>query len=87
MLGVVVGDGAVGKVLLVQSFLAHPLNLSHLRRRAFSYLTRPTHFQYVVMFLFSNNHLDYRQRGSIYPLVRLSRGVQVSSDIVPISIR
>ena len=34
------------------------------------------------MFLFNNNHLDYRQRGSIYPLVRLSRGVQVSCRLI-----
>ena len=61
---------------------AHPLILSNLYRRAFSYLTRQTHFQYVFMFLFSYYHLDFRQRGSIYPQVRLSRGVQVSCQLI-----
>ena len=53
-------------------------SLPRLHRHAFSYLTRPTHFRYVVMLLFSNSHLDYRWRGSIYPRVRLLKEPQVS---------
>ena len=65
MLGVVVGDGAVGKVAPRPKSPRPPLILSHLRRRAFSYLTRPTHFQYVVIFLFSKIILTI-VKGGVY---------------------
>jgi Ras family len=51
------------RCLLLPSFLVHFLILSHLHRRAFSYLTRPMHFRYVLVLLFCNNCLTIVEGG------------------------